>query len=249
MKKTQFQVTQIRDEFGYKHILLLAITPALPVVTEKRAVAVLHLRKLKTLSGYRNKMELIRTSMRDKPGVFIPANLPVAVADTGTFDNTIKAYDVAANTALSKARGTAAARTVAKKPMTNQMHLLQGYVQGLADDLNNTEKAVALIESSGFDVELRTPHSKDDFTATNTKVKGTVKLAVNVKKVMHGEKRFSVQWQLTLDKITFTDLPVTTKGTTKVPGLTHATTYFFRFQVTLKDGAHGWSQWLELLVD
>ena len=152
-------------------------------------------------------------------------------------------------TALTKITGGATNRDVAKQTVLDDAHGLQGYVQFLADKLHDTEKAVALIQLSGFDVSLRTPHSKSDFSAKNTKISGTVKLAINVKKFTNNEKRFSVKWDSSPDAgHTVTQLPSTIKGSTLVSGLTHGIEMWFRFLVVLKDGEHTWSDWVKVLV-
>lgn len=245
MKKKVFRTISVRNSYGARSIILVMVP--LAAAKNKRAVAVLHMDKLGAIGDFLKKMKLIRTSMKNNSTVF--TNPPVLVADTKQFDTDIQALDSAETLALTKVRGSATARNTAKTTVLNDAHSLQGYVQTLADAFNNTEKAAALIESSGFDVSIKTPHEKNDFTATNTKISGTVKLALNVKKVTQGEKRFSVKWQLSADDKTWTDLPGTLKGTTTVSRLIHAQTYFFRFMVVLKDGEHGWSQSVELLVN
>jgi hypothetical protein len=120
----------------------------------------------------------------------------------------------------------------------------------LADALHNTLKAVALIELSGFDVSLKTPHTKSDFSAKRTKISGQIKLAINVKKMCEGEKRYSVKWQSSPDAgKTPNDLPSTIKGSTLVSGLAPGIWMWFRFMVVLKDGEHGWSAWINVLVE
>jgi len=230
---------------GYGRYIMIAIPSK---VTEKRARAVLNMKKLGTIGDFTKKMKLIRQDMKQNSAVFTTP--PIPVADNGTFDNDIKALDTAETLALTRVTGSAAARDVAKKTVLDDVHSLQGYVQVLADALHNTQKAVALIELSGFNVSLLEPHSKGDFTAKNTKISGTVKLALNVKKIMSGEKRFSVKWDMSPDEgKTVTELSSTLKGSTLVPNLTPGTWMWFRFMAVLKDGEHGWSEWVKVLVN
>ena len=229
---------------GYGRFIMIAIPGG---VIEKRARAVLNMKKLGTFGDFTKKMKLIRQDMKQNSTVFTTP--PIPVADNGTFDNDIKALDTAETLALTRVTGSAAARDVAKKTVIDDVHSLQGYVQALADALHNTQKAVALIGLSGFDVSLREPHSKNDFTVMKTKISGTVKLALNVKKIMAGEKRFSVKWDMSPDEgKTITELPTTIKGSTLVPNLTPGAYMWFRYMAVLKDGEHGWSEWVKALV-
>ncbi len=244
MKKNQFHL--VPAHIGYGRIIMLAL-PVVPKTKEKRAVAVLHMKKLQKIGDFSNKMVLIRTDMKNNAASF-PAPT-ISVADNGTFDNDIKAMNSAETLALTRVTGSSTARNVLKEQVLTDAHLLQGYVQGLADNLHNTLKAIALIEQSGFDVSLRAPHTKSDFSAKPTKISGQIKLAINVKKMCEGEKRYSVKWQSSPDDgKTPLDLPTTLKGSTLVSGLTVGTWMYFRFLVVLKDGEHGWSAWLKALV-
>jgi hypothetical protein len=245
MRKNQIKLVPV----GYGRFVMVIVMMTSPKkVTEKRAVAVLNMKKLVTFGDFDKKTKLIRQDIKQNNPPFTAP--PVSVADNGTFDNDIKAFETAETTALTKVTGSATARDVAKGVVLNDVHLLQGYVQGLADALKNTQKAVALIQLSGFDVSLREPHSKDDFAAKKTRISGQVKLAINVKKLTNGEKRFSVKWDMSSDAgKTITSLPATIKGSTLVTDLTPGTWMWFRFMVVLKDGEHGWSEWVKALVN
>jgi hypothetical protein len=229
---------------GYGRFIMISIPKA---AKEKRAVAVLHMRKLQAIGEFQKKMNLIRSDMDTNVATF--PSPPVSVAVNGTFDINIKALDDAETLALTRAIGTATNRDIAREVVLDDAHLLQGYVQGLADALHNTLKAIALIELSGFDVSLREYHAKNDFTAKNMDISGTVKLAINVKKATGGDNiRYSVKWQKSEDEKEWDDLPGTIKGNTLVSGLIPATWMWFRFMVVMKDGEHGWSQAVKLLV-
>ncbi len=244
MKKNQFHL--VPAHIGYGRIIMLAL-PVVPKTKEKRARAVLHMDKLKTFGDFDKKMKLIRSDMKTNAATFTAP--PITVVDGGIFDNDIKAYESAETVALTKVTGSSTARDVTYDTVITDAHQLQGYVQSLADALHNTLKAIALIESSGFDVSLHTPHTKSDFSAKPTKISGQLKLAINVKKMCMGEKRYSVKWQSSPDDgKTPLDLPTTLKGSTLVSGLTVGTWMYFRFLVVLKDGEHGWSAWLKVLV-
>ena len=215
---------------------------------EKRAVAVLHVNKIKTFGDFDKKMKLIRQDMKLNAATFVAPY--VSVADNGAFATDISALEAAETLAQTKVTGATTARDVAKAVVLNDAHLLQAYVQGLADGLKNTQKAVALIQLSGFDVSLREPHSKDDFTAKSTIISGQIKLAINVKKLCAGEKRFSVKWQSSPDAgVTISELPTTIKGSTLISNLTAGKYMWFRHMVVLKDGEHGWSDWEKVLIN
>jgi hypothetical protein len=244
MKKKTMKLVNVH--VGYGRFIMMAI-PVTPKAKQKRAVAVLNVDKLKTYGDFVNKMKLIRVDMRNNVTSF--PSPPLTVVDGGTFDTDIKAMDTAETTALTKITGGSTARDVAKQTVLDDAHGLQGYVQFLADRLHDTTKAVALIQLSGFDVSLRTPHSKSDFSAKNTKISGTIKLTINVKKMCNNEKRFSVKWESSPDAgHTINQLPNTIKGSALVPGLTPGVWMYFRFLVVLKDGEHAWSDWVKVLV-
>jgi hypothetical protein len=244
MKKNQIKLVNVH--VGYGRFVMMAL-PVIPTTKEKRAVAVLHLKKLQKIGAFSNKMSLIRADMKNNVATF--QTPPISVADNGQFDTDIKAMNSAETVALTKITGSATSRDVAKDTVLHDVHQLQGYVQNLADALHNTQKAVALIQLSGFDVSLRTPHSKSDFSAKSTKISGQIKLAISVKKMCNGEKRYSVKWESSPDAgKTPAALPSTLKGSTLVSGLTVGTFMWFRFLVVLKDGEHGWSEWIKALV-
>jgi hypothetical protein len=244
MRKNRVKFVRV----GYGRFVNVIVMMTAPKnAKDKRALAVLNIRNLRTYGRFINKMKFIRQSMKENASSFpFP---PISVADSGTFDNDIEAMDAAETSALTKAIGTASARDVEMQTVLDDVHGLQGYVQFLADKLHDTQKAVALIQISGFDVSLREPHSKSDFTAKNTTISGTVKLMINVKKATNGEKRYSVKWESSTDEgKTPVALPTTIKGNTLVPGLTPGTWMWFRFMVVLKDGEHSWSDWIKILV-
>lgn len=240
MKKLMFQLVRQLDKFGNGRMVFLMV---LPKSNLKRVTAVLHLKKNAKIGDFQNKVKLIRKSMDGN--TFFPTP-PVTVAVNGVLDTDIKALDATQTVVLTRAKGTAAARDVSKQTVLNEIHNLQGYVQSIAD--TTPAKAIQIVQSSGFDVKMVTPHSKSDFSAKNTKVKGEVKLMVNVKKVTGGKKGF-FKWQISTDNINWKELPSTTKGNTPVPALTHAVTYYFRFLVVLQTGESGWSAAIDLLVN
>jgi len=238
MKKNEFRIVPA----GNGRIILLAIVPS---GTTKRVLAVLRMRKITKIGDFTNKMKFIRTEIKQNAATF--PTPPVSVADNGTFDTDIKAFDAAETLALTKVKGSVQARNLAKVKVLNDVHLLMGYVQGIADA--NPANAEVTIANSGFEMKTIAPHSKSDFSAKNTKISGTVKLDVNVKKVTNGEKRFSFKWQQSPDAgITIIDLPGTLNGSTLVPRLTVGLWAYFRFLVILKDGEQGWSEWVKILV-
>src|ERR1051326_4175779 len=170
MKKSIFRI--MRSQGGM--IILVAVAPKVNI---KRVVAVLRMKKIASIGDFQNKVKLIRKSMDGN--AFFPAP-PITVAVNGVFDTDIKVLDAAQTTALTRAKGAAQARDVAKQTVLNDIHNLQGYVQSIADA--NPAKAQQIVQSSGFDVKIVAPKTKDDFSVRTTKVSGTFKLAVNVKK-------------------------------------------------------------------
>ncbi|MBI3502497.1 MAG: hypothetical protein HY063_11965 [Bacteroidetes bacterium] len=233
MKKLIFKVAIHRDRYGNRIVIMMAVVSKTNV---KRVGAILNLKKIRKIGDFQNKAKLIRTSMVGN--AFFPSP-PISVSNGGVFDLDIQALDTAEVTAQTRARGTATARDVAKQTVLDDMHTLQGYVQTVADA--TPKKAQEIVLGSGFSMKIAAPRDKDDFMVKNTKVKGTMKLTVNVKKVTGGSRRAFFKWQISTDGITFTDLPSTLKGSTLVSGLTRGTTYWFRFLVVAKNGESGWS--------
>ena len=239
MKKNYLRIVPI----GYGRIILLTI---IPTGVTKRVLVVIRMRKITTYGDFINKMKLIRTELKQNSTMF-PAP-PVSVADNGVFDTDIKALDAAETLALTRVKGSVNARNSAKTKVLNEARLLQGYVQGIADA--NPNNAEVIVSSSGFEMKIVMPHSKSDFTAKNTKISGTVKLTVNVKKVTGGQKRSAFKWQQSIDAgKTITDIPATLTGSTLVPNLTTGVLTYFRFNAILKDGEQGWSEWVKVMVN
>ena len=223
--------------------LLVLLATVVSKTNIKRVLAILHMKRIAKIGDFITKAKLIRKSMSGNP--FFPSP-PISVAVNGAFDNDIKTLDTAEVAASARTKGAAQARDAAKQVVLNDMHALQGYVQTVADF--NPAKAEEIIESAGFDVKIASPHSKDDFIATNTKVSGTVKLAVNVKKATEGTRRGFFKWQYSTDNMNWTEAPSTLRGSTNISKLTALTTYYFRYLVVLKGGESSWSTSVSLIV-
>jgi hypothetical protein len=74
-------------------------------------------------------------------------------------------------------------------------------------------------------------------------VSGTADLIV--KAVAH---RASYDWQYSVDQKTWVSAPSTLQSKTSIPGLTPATSYFFRSRGMTKAGVGNWSQVVSLLM-
>ena len=239
MKNVQFRIVPI----GNGRIILLTV---IPTGTVKRVQAVLRMRKITKIGDFVNKMKLIRSQIKQNAATF--PTPPVSVADNGQFDTDIKALDTAETLALTRVKGSANLRNLAKAAVLNDVHLLQGYVQGVADA--TPVKAEVIVSSSGFEMKVLSAHGKSDFTAKPTTISGTVKLEVNVKKLTGGQKRAAFKWQISHDEgKTPVDLPGTLTGRTLVYDQAKGSWLWFRYLVILADGEHGWSEWIKVLVN
>jgi len=242
MKKKQIKIVFLTIRGAYTpRVIMLVVLPKSAI---KRVLVILNMKNIRRIGDFITKAKLIRKLMLGN--AYFPSP-PVALADGGTFDNDIKALELAEVNAQTRAKGTAETRDLKKSIVLNDMHLLQGYVQSIAD--GNPVQAETIVSGSGFEMKIAAARSKNEFSAVNTKVSGTIKLIVNVKKVTGGNKRASFKWQKSSDNIIWMELPTTLKGSTLVSALTPATYMYFRFLVVLKDGESSWSEPVKVLVN
>ncbi len=243
MKKLSYSVMAFTDRSGLTPKKGIIIVLMIPKTNVKRVAVILNMRKIVRIGDFMERAKLIRKQMKGNANFPTP---PVSVADGGAFDLDIQALMTAETNAKTKAKGMAALRDAAKQTVLNDMHLLQGYVQTIADA--NPAKSETIVSGSGFDMKIAMPKSKNDFSGRGTKLSGTVKLEVNVTKATGGSRRSCFKWQMSTDGNIFTDLPTTLRGSTTVSGLTAGTYMWFRYMVVLKDGESSWSQPEKVLV-
>src|ERR1051325_614238 len=119
---------QILSIVPSRHGTILLVV--LPPPSSKRTVAILRMASIRKIGRFINKAKLIRTEMFGN--AFFPSP-PVSLATDGVFAVHIAALEAAEVTALTRARGAAQARDVARTVVLNDMYQLLGYVQIVAD--------------------------------------------------------------------------------------------------------------------
>ena len=121
--------------------------------------------------------------------------------------------------------------------MLDNAHNLQNYVQDLADNSADNDDALAIIGHSGFDLKNKGVRIKPEFEAKHGKVSGEILLFAK-----SAGLRASYEWRMSVDQLTWTDLPDTIQAKTKVSGLTPGQIYYFKQRAITKAGQGSWSQ-------
>lgn len=154
----------------------------------------------------------------------------------------LAALQVAQSIAVTRAKGSAAARNVKLKVVVNDVILIKNGVTTVANQ--NPGQATAIIESAGFTQKKVTTRSKPNLAATMAKVvPGEVLVRA---KAVRGA---SYEWQYSLDGgKTWIAMGTTTVANTSVLGMTVGTTMLFRFRTTLKKETGDWSPTLSFFV-
>ena len=142
----------------------------------------------------------------------------------------------------TRAPGSVAVRDAARKQLLDQVHLLLGYTQQVAD--GSPGEAAAIIASAGLRARTRIVPAKAPFAVKSGKVSGSARLVVKA-----AAARAAYDWELSVDGgKTWTVVPTTLQARTVVTGLKVATSVMFRFRAVVKGGAADWSQPLSLVV-
>jgi hypothetical protein len=167
---------------------------------------------------------------------------PVPALSIVTTD--INLLETAEDTAKTHVAGSAAARDLKYDVVLRDLHGLQMYVQHLADTAEDVDTAIAIINSSGFDLKSHGVHTKDELKATNGKISGTVILTA---KAVKGAGAY--EWQIFTDvEFGWIVLPATVEANTKVKNLTPGITASFRCRAVKKTGATDWTQIVSVIV-
>ena len=144
--------------------------------------------------------------------------------------------------ALTRAKGTAAARNDKRAVVVSLLRQLGGYVQAIPDA--TPENGATIIQSAGIPVRKVTPRATRVFGAKVGPVTGSAKLTAAV-----AAARASYEWEYSLDGgKTWVGAPSTLQAKTTVTGLPVGTSVLFRYKTVTKTGEGDWSQGLSLLV-
>jgi hypothetical protein len=159
------------------------------------------------------------------------------------FATNIAAFEAAETKAATKAKGTAKERDAKRQKVKEDLGHLRDYVQSVVESQATSQDAAAMIESAFMSVRKAGSRSKDELSAKNTGVSGTVVL--DAKAVAPAA---SYYWQYSLDQETWTSVPEAMKAKRVISGLTSLETYHFRFRALTRAGEVGFSQVVSLLV-
>jgi len=169
---------------------------------------------------------------------YFPLPDPIITA----FITALTSYDTAETAAQTRAKGTIAARNVAKVVFTSAIHALKARIQQVADA--SADQAEAIITSTTLAVKKTTPRQKQQFAVRAGATSGAVEVTAKA-----AAPRASYEWQYSLDGgKTWTSAPNTLKAKTVLSGLPVATIVEFRYRATTKSGQGDWSQPTSFLV-
>ena len=144
--------------------------------------------------------------------------------------------------ALTKAKGTVAARNDKRAVVVSLLRQLSGYVQAIADA--TPENGATIIQSAGMPVRKETVRPTSVFAAKPGLVSGSAKLTATV-----AARRAAYDWEYSTDGgKTWVSAPSTLQAKTTVSGLPVGTSVLFRYRAVTKTGEGDWSQGLSLLV-
>ena len=167
---------------------------------------------------------------------------PLPNPTLATVTSHLDALEAAEATALSRAKGAAAARNVAKKQVTDDLAALKAYVSMIV--ALNIASALAIIEAAGMTSKRYTAPQKAMLAA----VMGAVPLQVVLRAKAAG-KGAVYGWEYSINAgTTWIAMPMTNVAHTTLSGATQGTTYLFRYCFTLKNVTSAWSQTISLFV-
>jgi hypothetical protein len=159
----------------------------------------------------------------------------------------IQAVEAAQAQASTRAKGTAAARTVKVDPLWNAMLSLRLYVQDMADQVDHNA-AVALIQQAGLLVAAAQVRAKDLLAAELVTATNLVHLTCNQTMLCGKTRKKTIfHWQMSTDNKTWTNLTSTNYATTTLPNPGPGTWYFRVSAVVGKD-VIDWTQAVGLAI-
>jgi hypothetical protein len=161
-------------------------------------------------------------------------NPTIALALVAQHIDDLAAAEVAAET---KAKGTAQARNDKKAIVIDDLFVLKTYVQSICR--LNQAIALTVIAAAGMSPKGFRLFHKPPLAV----LMGAVPQQVVLRAKAAGKGRVAYEWQYSADSgKTWAAIPVTTKASATVDGLTIGVAYQFRFRSTVKNIASDWSQ-------
>ncbi len=198
----------------------------------KRPIAVFHEDQYRVVGKFILKCKAIAQDFNTNVAV-LPSPSPTTanfLIDVGKLEN-------AETNAEAKIVGAAAARDLIYQQVVSDLHQWLGFVQGLADKLNNATAAINLIQLAGFEVKGVGSRAKPILKAKLNTNNGVVSLIAKA-----ADKRAAYNWQYSTDLgTTWVNMPPTLQAKTTISGLTMSDKLAFRVQSITKDGANDWS--------
>jgi len=167
---------------------------------------------------------------------------PAPVPALSALSAALSELQAAETLALTKAKGTAAARNDKRAVVVSLLQQLRGYVQAVADA--TPENGATIIQSAAIAVRKTPVRTTRVFAVKPGAVSGAVKITATI-----AARRASYEWQYSTDGgKTWVSAPATLQAKTTVTGLPSGATAQFRFKTVTKTGEGDWSQAIGLLV-
>ncbi len=203
-----------------------------------RPIAVFHFRNYRSVPSLITRLRFIISLVEEHSDIFIlPKPSVAAVADR------LKKLDAAQQLTLSRRRGSVAMRNAKYTIVVKDIYAWLAYVQELADEAQNPDKAAIIIRSAGFSIRKQPARTKLPFEAKHGVSEGEIILVAQA-----ADKRASYKWEYSLNKTVWKEHTTTIKATTVIKGLTPSTRVYFRYKAFTKEGEHGWSQVISIIV-
>ena len=154
----------------------------------------------------------------------------------------INAFDAAQTAVLTHTKGAAQTRDVAMTVVVNDLDLLRGYVQTVADA--DPSNALAIAHSAGMDLRKTASATKNDLNAKAGKVSGSIAVSARL-----GGVRAAHEWEYSTDGgKTWISSPSSLQAKTTITGLTPMTAVMVRHRAVTKTGPQDWSATVTAVV-
>lgn len=135
----------------------------------------------------------------------------------------------------SGGRGAVFPRNRAMADVQNDIRELVRLVQKKADETEDEQQRLIMIEICGMKVKKPGGRTRQVFSAENDLEYGGVILRAS-----SGGKRATHQWEYSTNKVNWITLPATWQATTKVMGLNPGAKCYFRHRLLTSDGEGNW---------
>jgi hypothetical protein len=169
--------------------------------------------------------------------------LPNPNPTVAVFTAHLEAYAAAVAAAPKGGPAAKAVRASARKPVVDDLRLIQGYAQSVAIMQTSAEDAIAVILSAGLVVKKIGKRAKRAFAAKNSGIPGTVLV---VAEALRSQATFYFQYSL--DQKTWMSAPDSMKASVTITGLTTMQLYYFRYRTLTRAGLSDFSQVVVLAV-